>query len=147
MKSLLSFLLTAIVLPSLLFGQEAKTASKNVAVPDAAKTAFTKAFPGSSKITWEKEGKDYEVNFMQGVNKMSAVYDHSGLLKETEQVIQPDQLPATITAWIAEHRKGSKPTEAAKITKANGEINYEAEVNKKDLVFDASGKFIKEEKD
>jgi hypothetical protein len=36
--------------------------------------------------------------------------------------------------------------EAAKITQADGAIMYEAEVNGKDLIFDASGKFVKQEK-
>jgi hypothetical protein len=31
--------------------------------------------------------------------------------------------------------------------KANGEVNYEAEVPHKDVIFDANGKFIKEAKD
>jgi hypothetical protein len=31
----------------------------------------------------------------------------------------------------------------AKITKANGEVNYEAEVKGQDLIFDANGRFLK----
>jgi hypothetical protein len=42
---------------------------------------------------------------------------------------------------------GTKVEEAAKIVKANGDINYEAEVHHKDVIFDANGKFIKEAKD
>ena len=147
MKALLSFLLYSVILPSFLFAQNSKTESQEVTVPTATKAAFVKAFPGSSNVKWEKEGKDYEVNFLQNANKMSAVYDKSGALKETELIIPNEQLPPAITAWVNEHYKGSKISEAAKITKANGTVNYEAEVNKKDLVFDASGKFIKEDKD
>ena len=43
--------------------------------------------------------------------------------------------------------KGKNIKEGAKITKADGTVNYEAEVNGTDVIFDASGKFIKEAKD
>ncbi len=33
--------------------------------------------------------------------------------------------------------------EAAVIVKANGEVNYEGEVNGKDVIFDSTGKFLK----
>jgi hypothetical protein len=37
--------------------------------------------------------------------------------------------------------------ETAKITKANGEVNYEVGIKGKDVLFDAKGKFLKEAKD
>jgi len=49
--------------------------------------------------------------------------------------------------YVKAHYKGATAKEAAKITKADGTVNYEAEVSKKDVIFDAKGKFIKEEKD
>jgi hypothetical protein len=121
--------------------------AKDITVPATVKTAFEKAFPASSKVKWEKEAANYEVNFLQQDKKMSAVYDSQGDLQETELTIKVTELPATVTAYIDQHHKGAKIKEAAKITKANGELNYEAEVNKTDLLFDADGKFIKEAKD
>jgi hypothetical protein len=56
-------------------------------------------------------------------------------------------LPANVVAYVKAHYKGAAIKEGAKITKADGTINYEAEVNKMDVVFDANGKFIKEAKD
>ena len=43
--------------------------------------------------------------------------------------------------------EGITVKELTKITKSNGEINYEAAVKGKDLIFDAAGKFLKEVKD
>jgi len=43
--------------------------------------------------------------------------------------------------------RAKKIKEAAKITDAKGVVTYEAEVTGKDLIFDASGKFLKEIKD
>lgn len=127
------------------FSQE-KTASKNVKAPAADEAAFKKAYPAATKTKWEKEGQDYEVNFVDGKKEMSALYNSSGTCLQTEMEIATSELPADVSAYVKQHYKGSIK-EAAKITKANGEINYEAEVNKTDVIFDKDGKFIKEEKD
>ena len=120
---------------------------KSTGAPASAKQAFAKAFPGASKVKWEKEGKEYEVNFVQAGKEMSAVYDEKGTLTETEEEIKPSALSASIVTYVKEHYKGAAIKEAAKITKPNGDVMYEAVVNKTDLIFDANGKFIKEEKD
>ncbi|AEW00498.1 hypothetical protein A4D02_24520 [Niastella koreensis] len=128
------------------FCQEKKEKKEKVEVPSAAEAAFKKSYPTATKTKWGKEGSDFEVNFMDGKKEMSAVYSSSGELKETEVEIEPNELPAGIVTYVKEHYK-TEIKEAAKITKANGEINYEAEVNKKDVIFDKNGKFIKEAKD
>ncbi|MBO9202867.1 MULTISPECIES: PepSY-like domain-containing protein [Niastella] len=125
------------------FCQEKK---ERVEIPSAAEVAFKKSYPAATKTKWSKEGSDFEVNFINGKNEMAAVYSSNGELKETEIEIEPTALPAGVTTYVKEHYK-TTIKEAAKITKANGEINYEAEVNKKDLLFDKNGKFIKEQKD
>jgi len=120
---------------------------KKADAPAAAKAAFQKAFPGATKVKWGKEDADFEVNFSQSGKEMSAVYDAAGTLKETEEEIKVSALPASVTAYVKQHYKGAAIKEAAKITKPGGEINYEAEVNKTDVLFDADGNFLKEAKD
>ncbi|MFT3827958.1 MAG: PepSY-like domain-containing protein [Chitinophagaceae bacterium] len=127
--------------------QEKEKEEKSIPAPAVAKAAFSKAFPGASKVKWEKENSDYEVNFTKDGKEMSAVYDSKGVLKETEVEITAAELPAAATEYIKQHYKGATVKEAAKITTASGTVTYEAEVNKKDVIFDANGKFIKEEKD
>ena len=122
-------------------------AQKSSTVPVAAKAAFQKAYPHATKVKWGKEDADYEVNFTQANKEMSAVYSASGALKETEEDIKLIELPANVFTYIKQHYKGTAIKEAAKIIKANGEVNYEAEVNKTDVIFDKDGKFLKEEKD
>jgi hypothetical protein len=51
-------------------------------------------------------------------------------------------LPAQALAYISQNYKDEKIEEMAKITKANGEVNFEAEVKGKDLIFDANGNFL-----
>lgn len=127
-------------------GVLAQTGDKGIP-PAAAKAAFAKAYPGVEKAKWEKEKKGYEVEFKSGGKQMSAVYDQTGALKETEEDIKPAELPAAIVSYVKAHYPKDSIKEAAKITLPNGSVNYEAEVNKKDLIFDATGKFIRAEKD
>lgn len=115
-------------------------------VPAAVKTSFEKQFPGVL-AKWEKEGGNYEVNFKQNDHNMSVLITPSGSITETEMDIKIAALPAPALAYVKEHYKGTAINEAAKITKADGTVNYEAEVKGKDVLFDASGKFIKESKD
>jgi hypothetical protein len=116
--------------------------SQKVTPPAAAKSAFEKAYTGASKAKWTKEKADFEVSFVQGGKEMSAVYDANGILKETEVEIKESELPAAAAEYIKLHFKGAKITETAKITKSDGKIMYEAEVKKKDLMFDADGKYL-----
>jgi hypothetical protein len=120
---------------------------KTIAAPANIKAVFEKAFPHASKVKWVKEDDDYEVSFMQNENEMSLVYDSKGALKETETVVKVSELPSAITAYVKQHYKGASIHEAAKILLRGGEINYEAEVNNLDLVFDSKGKFLKAVKD
>jgi len=128
------------------FAQEEK-AEKSVTPPAVVKAAFDKTFPGVTKTTWEKEDGNYEAGFTAKGNKMSAVYSPKGVLQETEVSIPVSELPPAVTDYMKQHHKGITVKEAAKITKAGGMVNYEAEVNKKDVIFDAKGNFIREEKD
>jgi len=115
-------------------------------VPVATKMAFQKGYPGI-KGKWEKENSNYEVNFVRGGQIMSAVIDAKGSILETETEITLRDLPASIALYIKEHYRGAKIKKAARILKADRQIEYEAEVQKMDVLFDSNGKFLREEKD
>jgi hypothetical protein len=111
-------------------------------VPASVKKSFTKQFPGATG-KWEMEQGKYEAGFNYQGNIMSALFDPNGSMTESEVAIKESELPPTVNAYLKKHYKGAKIKEAAKITKAAGDINYEAEVNGKDLLFDADGNFLK----
>lgn len=119
---------------------------KESQVPSSVKAAFQKEFPGVA-AKWEKEDDNYEVNFKKDGKTMSAVINKAGTIVETETDIAVSELPQSVTSYLKVHYKGMKVKEAAKIVNAKGELNYEAEVNGKDVIFDANGKFIKEVKE
>lgn len=115
-------------------------------VPAAVKAAFVKHFSNVS-VKWEMEGVNYEANFTRKGNEMSAVFDSNGNMMESEVEIKTAELPAAVIDYVKSHYGPAKIKEAAKITKADGKIIYEAEVKGSALLFDATGAFLKEEKD
>jgi hypothetical protein len=119
---------------------------KESQVPAAARAAFQNQHP-NLKASWEKEGKNYEVNFTEDGKTMSSVIDKSGTILETETDMAIKDLPQTAQDYLKDHYKGAKIREAAKILKSNGEVNYEALVNGKDVMFDSNGKFLKTAKE
>jgi len=119
---------------------------KESQVPAEVKAAFQKQYP-SATASWDKEDANYEANFKQSGKAMSALIDKNGTIVETETDIPVTDLPKAAQDYMKKNYPGTKIEEAAKIVKANGDINYEAEVHHKDVIFDANGKFIKEAKD
>lgn len=115
-------------------------------VPAAVKAAFEKQYPGVT-VKWEKEDGKFEAGFKQNGNTMSALFEANGTMTESEMDIKVADLPAAVLSYVKDHYQGKSIKEGAKITKADGTVNYEAEVDGKDVIFDAAGNFLKELKD
>lgn len=114
-------------------------------VPGAVKSAFAQRHPGIM-AKWEKENGEFEASFKEKGKMMSELYTANAVMTESETDIKISELPPAITRYLHDHYKGMVK-EAAIITKASGEVNYEAAINKMDILFDANGKFLKEVKD
>jgi hypothetical protein len=123
-----------------------KEHKEKITVPVAVKNTFSKKYPDAKKVTWEKEKGNYEANWggRSGEDK-SVLYTPSGDFIQIVNAIPVSKLPKAVLAYLKEHYKGAKITEAGRVTNAQGKITYEAEVNKKDIVFDDKGNFIKVE--
>lgn len=128
----------------LTFGTACAQSVKESDVPASVKTAFAKKYP-NAKAKWEKEDANYEAEFETGETDQSVVLDATGAILETEVEIKTSELPAAATEYISKNYKDAKLKEAARITDAQGVVTYEAEIKGKDLIFDSTGKFIKEE--
>lgn len=114
-------------------------------VPGSVKTALQKQFPNAKNVKWEKEDSNFEAGFTLNSTGYSVLLTASGSILETETEISADALPAPVKDYLKKYYPGKKIKEAAKITDAKGVVTYEAEVNGKDLIFDSSGKFLKED--
>lgn len=120
---------------------------KESEVPAPVKDAFSKAYPAAKEVKWEKEAADYEAEFKTAGKEQSVLFDSKGSLLETEAEIALTELPAAVNEYISKNYKGTKIKEASKITDVKGVVTYEAEVKGKDLIFDSTGKFVKEVKE
>jgi hypothetical protein len=116
-------------------------------VPSQVKSAFSNKFPGLENVNWEKENGQYEASYKKDGQSCSALFKSDGTFTESEIDIKVTELPAAATEYLNEHYKGTEIKEASKITRASGEILYEASVKGKDVIFDSGGKFIKTVKD
>ncbi len=112
--------------------------------PTAVVAAFNKQFTTVKDLDWEREKNgDWEAEFDQNGTEISANFSPDGKWLETETEIKFSDFPAPVQSAL----KGKKVKEAAKILRADGTTVYEAEVKRKDLVFDAAGKLLTKEKD
>lgn len=114
-------------------------------VPEAVKAVFTKGYP-ATKGKWVTEDGNYEVSFDKDSKKMTLVISPKGELVQTEYAITAAELPKGAVEYLELHAKGVKINEMAHILKPNGEVQYEAEVKGKDILFDKDGKFLSKEK-
>jgi hypothetical protein len=106
-------------------------------VPVEVKAAFAKNHT-NGKVSWIKEEANYEAEFTLNGKETSEVYTAKGILIETETEIKVSEFPDLVKMKL----KGQKVTEAAKITKADGTVVYEAEIAGKDILFDAKGNSV-----
>ncbi len=136
----LALMTVAAMITSLTFAQ--KLQEKDV--PASVKTAFQKNFPQAKVEKWEKEGSNFEAEFELNKTEQSVLFDAQGNLLETEVEIELNQLPKGVLEYVKANYKGQKVKEAAKITDAKGTLTYEAEIKGMDILFDSTGKFIKE---
>lgn len=110
----------------------------SIKVPAKVKAAFVKLH-GSTRVSWEMENVDYEAGFILKGKKASEVYSTTGILLESEVEIKISELPNAIKLKL----QTKNIREAAKISRTNDEVLYEAKVNGRDLLFDANGNPVK----
>lgn len=131
------------------FAQKEKGEKENkekITVPTSVKNALAKKYPDATKVTWEKEDGNYEANWGGKSGEDNSVqFTPKGDFIEIVNAIPVNQLPTPVFAYVKQHYKGAKITEAGKVTDAKGKISYEAEVNRKDITFDENGNFVKKE--
>lgn len=123
-----------------------KESKEKITVPATVKSALSKKYPEATKVTWEKENGNYEANWGGKSGEDNSVqFTPAGNFIEIVKAIPVSELPAPVLAYVKEHYKGAKITEAGRVTDAKGKISYEAEVNRKDIIFDEKGNFVKAE--
>jgi hypothetical protein len=137
-------LLPAIAVLSLMTSHLTAQRLKDADVPATVKSALMKKYPSAARVTWEKEKGNYEANWGgKSGEDNSVMFMPDGIFVEEVVAIPVSSLPAGVASYVKAHYSGAKITEAGKVTDAHGKTRYEAEVKKKDLLFDEKGDFIR----
>jgi hypothetical protein len=118
---------------------------KEADVPALVKQTQSTAFPKIKVDKWEKDGDLYEATFKSNNTETSNFYDAQGSLMATETEIPVSELPAQVEQYVKRALGGKKISEASKRLDATGILTYEAEIEKTDYIFDASGMFLRQE--
>ena len=141
-KYIVSFFFATLLLAGISYGQKAKKSD----IPAVVTSALAKKYPQAKNVTWEKEKGNYEANWGgKSGEDNSVMFTPAGEFIEIVKAIPVSSLPKPAIAYVKEHYKKARITEAGKVTDAHGKTTYEAEVNKKDIVFDENGNFVKVE--
>ncbi len=120
------------------------TTSNAQKVPSHIEVIFSETYPNANHVKWDHEGDKYEATFKNEGQKTSILYSANGMVEETETTIFVSELSQKVLDYV---KTKGKVKEAARIVTAQGEITYEAEVNKTDFLFDDQGDFLKSDTD
>src|SRR4051794_38735785 len=118
MKKVSSLFLTFLLVATSIFAQKSIKGDK---VPGLVKSALLQRYPNAKDVTWELEKGNYEANW-GGKSKEdnSVVISRSGNVIETMKAIEISELPQPAIAYVKQHYKGAKITEAGRVTDAHG---------------------------
>ena len=149
MKKILGLAAILFALSSTTFAQENEGGNEHINVPTVVKNANMKKYPESKMhhITWETEKGNYEANWGGKDGEANSVtYTPSGTFVEIVREMPESKLPAAVHTYIKAHYKNAKFGDVGKVLDAQGKTSYEVEINRKDVIFDENGNFVKEEK-
>ncbi len=124
---------------------------EEVKVPDDVMTTFINKFRGAEEIAWEKDGKNYEVEFtMEGVT-YSAVFDKKGFWLETGKDADESVLPQAVKDQIAAQFAGYTIEEVEVVSTPKMLEGFEVELKgEKDMIealFDYKGDLLEKSKE
>lgn len=115
-------------------------------IPKVVTEAFQKEF-SNTKVDWDIDKDGFEAEFKMKGKDASVNYDKLGHKMATEIQINENEMPTKALTYLATNYPKKKIKETAKITDNKNVVTYEAEVKingkDSDIIFDASGKFLK----
>lgn len=118
--------------------------AQKAAIPAVVKAKIAALYPNAKKVEWTVEKDNYEAEIEQkGSPDVSVDLNAKGEVLETETDIKVAELPEAARVYITKNLGNAKIKEAAKIVKADNSVMYEAQIGKKDYLFDDNGRFLK----
>ena len=154
MKSLISFKKVILIAMGLwltsssALAQESKVREKDV--PQAVIAAFKSGYPNASVRGYAKEKEQgklfYEIESKDGATMRDILFNPDGTVAEVEETLDPTDLPAEAQQLIqSKYPKAvvSKPEKVTQGDKIEYEVSARRGKQRISLVFDATGKLLK----
>jgi hypothetical protein len=116
-------------------------------VPQPVISKFNSMYPNVTGAKWEVENGNYEAEFKENNVETSVLIDANGTYVQSETEIAVSSLPQSVRDYASKNLPGKNITEACLVSNADGTVSYEAEIGKKDYLFDGNGNFIRMEAD
>lgn len=144
MKSIILTAILFMVCGYTAFAQKMKQAQ----VPTAVVQSFKSKFASAKKMRWERESAtEFEVNFTQNGQSLSAKFNQDGQWLETEAEIKAADLPEAVRTSMAKNFKGYKADEIERVETADKGLIYEMELEigkeKLEVQFSPEGTVLK----
>ncbi|MEY2923942.1 MAG: hypothetical protein RLZZ337_482 [Bacteroidota bacterium] len=147
MKKLIFTLLCAVFMGITVNAQSVTAAQ----VPSAIKKAMMMKYPKASGVQWEKQASNYEAQFMLGNNWTTANFDAAGVWLQTSSFMDPEAVPANISAAAQKDVPGGNIISATMVEKNKAGktylVQYATETDAYNLVYSADAKLISKEKE
>ena len=112
-------------------------------VPAIVIDAFAKAYPAINDASWNKDEKNYAVNYTEDKLVKSITWDASGDLVGTNEEVIISALPISLMVYVKNNYSENVVKEASKNTDAHGTVTYKTEIKGMNLFFDSEGNFLK----
>ncbi|MBC3787778.1 PepSY-like domain-containing protein [Spirosoma utsteinense] len=116
-------------------------------VPVLVLNTLKKQHPQARNLQWERSAPYYEAVFTLNNNHRAIKFDTQGRVAETEVGIPIGTLRVSIAQYMKKHYPAERIQAAETVTKANGGESYEIRITGMEIVFNAAGTFLNEEKD
>lgn len=112
-------------------------------VPQEVLSAFKKSNPACSTSEWNMDNTNYQVKYCAGDKRTRIqTYTKSGTLIVHDPKVAIATLPPGVKVYLDKNHPGLTVDKVIKMTRADGVVNYDVEVNGTDLIFDSKGNHL-----
>lgn len=112
-------------------------------VPLAVRMAFKASNPAAVNPEWRKDKTNYQAKYTLDKKPRTYTYTKTGTRIVQDGKVAVSILPSGIKEYLDKNYPDASIDKVLKITKADGSVSYNVEVNQTDLFFDVNGKYLK----
>jgi len=114
-------------------------------VPQAVIAAFRKSNPTVSNPEWKMDKSNYQARYVFDKRQRLVTYSKTGTPVVHDSKVAIAALPPGVKVYLDKNFPGHSDEldKVIKITKPDGVVNYDIEIDGKDLIFDDKGKYLK----